>query len=454
MYRLVACLFVALLHLAADVCSAIAEEDSPLTFENSAAVIVITGDKVSLQWKSRSADTALFPPGWHFAIGASFRLHGAFNSDGETALVYAAREGKVTLVASLLSLGVDADEQVHADQRSISDDTTALMTAAIAGDREMIGVLVAAGASLNLKNSQGRSALMLAVRGKKRLAAKVLLKAGAAADFADEFGDTELGISVTKGYRLQAADLLAFGANPMQEYSGSEQVLKSLVGSNLVQVAVYLDDTTMARVLEARSAVLVTTFLHQLDTMVNFGVHISDDPASAVGAAVSSLGGLVPVVPVPAVLAEAFESTIQPLCTELLSLSTDFVGSLGGGFLFADDDDTEHKSTGRTDRKDRAGTRGRGATATAVNWAPFTTKLRKPNVLVLTGAPQPGQQTVLASFFFLALCLLLYADCTIRRRPFGFTVLKAELLGLGILNLYVVSSKLRQWYCTHTVLIL
>ena len=79
---------------------------------------------------------------------------------------------------------------------------SALMKAAQSGNLEILRLLVAAGAILDLKSKQGLTALMYAVKNQNILAAKELLLAGADRNARDKGGTTVVELAEEQGCEM------------------------------------------------------------------------------------------------------------------------------------------------------------------------------------------------------------------------------------------------------------
>ncbi|MEX2164903.1 MAG: ankyrin repeat domain-containing protein [Sulfuricaulis sp.] len=101
--------------------------------------------------------------------GRSKTAHGA------AALFTAILKGRIAVVQSLLSQGVNVNT------RTISGKTP-LMAAAYKGYGDIIQMLIEAGADINAKDSRGDSALKISVRGGYTRITELLKKSGAAED--------------------------------------------------------------------------------------------------------------------------------------------------------------------------------------------------------------------------------------------------------------------------------
>ena len=88
---------------------------------------------------------------------------------------------------------------------------TALMCAAIGGDREAMGRLIARGADVDAQAQNGMTALMLAAMADDRRGIDQLLRAGASPNLHNRFGRTALDLAQSPPCR---AALAAAGARP------------------------------------------------------------------------------------------------------------------------------------------------------------------------------------------------------------------------------------------------
>src|SRR4030095_16435562 len=98
---------------------------------------------------------------------------GAASPEGETALMVAARTGKVDAVNALLSRGADPNVKEHWRGQ------TALMWAGAEGHAPVIDTLFARGANVQARSNGGFTALLFAAREGRIAAVEALLKAGA-----------------------------------------------------------------------------------------------------------------------------------------------------------------------------------------------------------------------------------------------------------------------------------
>ncbi len=103
-------------------------------------------------------------------LGANVK---AANRFGVTPLALAATNGSATMIEKILAAGEDANAAVT------KDGDTALMSAARAGKVDAIEVFLKHGADVNKTNQRGQTPLMFAVAEKNAAAAKVLIAHGA-----------------------------------------------------------------------------------------------------------------------------------------------------------------------------------------------------------------------------------------------------------------------------------
>jgi ankyrin repeat protein len=123
-----------------------------------------------------------------------------------SALVRATLRGDAAAVAQALA----SDDPNGGD----SDGRTALMHAAIDGKSEITKVLLTHQAKVNLRDKAGFSALHFAVQGFHLVLADLLIQAGAEVDIQDEHGNTPLSKAVfeSKGRGEMISLLLQHGA--------------------------------------------------------------------------------------------------------------------------------------------------------------------------------------------------------------------------------------------------
>lgn len=106
-------------------------------------------------------------------------------TDGKTALMLAAQQGRIDLIRTLLDAGATIN-------LTNTRGGTALMYAAVVGDPATVQLLLGRGASINTQSSNGWTALMIAaVKGYDELVT-LLLARGADANLRDIYGWTPL----------------------------------------------------------------------------------------------------------------------------------------------------------------------------------------------------------------------------------------------------------------------
>lgn len=119
----------------------------------------------------------------------------AIGSNGQTALMYAANYVRIPVVQALIDAGADLD--ILSEEDGLGEGKTALMHVAesffATGKRaEVVKLLVEAGANINLKGKDGRTALMLAAMAGYADSIQALIEAGADLDAKDDNGNTAM----------------------------------------------------------------------------------------------------------------------------------------------------------------------------------------------------------------------------------------------------------------------
>jgi ankyrin repeat protein len=118
----------------------------------------------------------------------------AIGSNGKTALMYAAANGHTSMIKALIQAGANLD--ILSDEEIAGESKTALMYVAssyFATNRhEVIKVLVAEGANINLKGQYGLTALMWAAICNYINAVEALIEAGADLNIRDNDGNTAI----------------------------------------------------------------------------------------------------------------------------------------------------------------------------------------------------------------------------------------------------------------------
>ena len=127
-------------------------------------------------------------------------------------LLYAAGRGDLPVVRELIAKGVSVNAVNHVGG-------TALMSACASYRSEMVGFLLQAGAEVNMKTNDGKTALHVAVGSspslpeKQRDCVRLLLKHGAQVDALDKSGGTALMDAAWFGCLPSVLELLTAGAS-------------------------------------------------------------------------------------------------------------------------------------------------------------------------------------------------------------------------------------------------
>ena len=129
----------------------------------------------------------------------------------------AASKGDVEGVRALLRAGADCDDCAAGsrdDSDSDLDGDTALMVASENGHRDVVELLVGAGADVNQVDEDGWTALMCASNNGHREVVEALVGAGADVNLAKKNGETALMLASQSGRRDVVKVLV--GANPVE----------------------------------------------------------------------------------------------------------------------------------------------------------------------------------------------------------------------------------------------
>lgn len=125
---------------------------------------------------------------------------------GNSALLYAAREGQMESARILLKAGAYVDGRGGA--------MSPMAAAALRGHAIVVRLLIRNGADMNATGENGLSALMNAVKLGHREVAKALLDAGANTRVLDRDGQNLLGVAVNENDPDMLALLLSHNVNP------------------------------------------------------------------------------------------------------------------------------------------------------------------------------------------------------------------------------------------------
>jgi uncharacterized protein len=203
------------------------------------------------------------------------------NSQGQTALMWAAAQRHAEVVRILVTHGVDVHvrsrshnllvnisgggtgEDAHGPSKLMPvGGSTALLFAARSGCIECASVLLNGGANINVAAPDGNSALVLAAHSGQGAFAKFLLERGANPDAAGA-GYTALHAAILRGDLELLKALLAHGANPNSRLmngtptrrQGPDYALpESLVGASPFLLAAKYASVDMMRILFANGA--------------------------------------------------------------------------------------------------------------------------------------------------------------------------------------------------------
>lgn len=163
------------------------------------------------------------------ASSGVFHLLESTDSQGMTALMLAAREGRTPFIEMLLATGARADALCVHEGRS-ARHKTALFWAVSRGHAGSTRALIAGGAAVGLKNRDGETALVVAVTrdGASPDTAAVeieLVHGQVAVDVVDAKGRTPLMLAAKLGRSRVVQVLLHAGADPNRLASGGESAL-------------------------------------------------------------------------------------------------------------------------------------------------------------------------------------------------------------------------------------
>jgi ankyrin repeat protein len=151
-------------------------------------------------------------------------------------LIFAVQNNNVELVKTL----IDANYNIHI-QDSIGNDT-ALHWASFKGHKEIVELLLNAGADVNKLNKHGHTALLDASWNGKTSIVKLLLKANANADIQNTNGYTALTVAIENNhydiikilleYGVSVKNINKYDINPLKKHKDIYNLLKLLMKLN------------------------------------------------------------------------------------------------------------------------------------------------------------------------------------------------------------------------------
>lgn len=134
-------------------------------------------------------------------------------SNGEFLLRVAAHAGHVPVAKYLLAQGVFIDAGVPEENGTRNKGVTALMFAALQGQKEMVEYLIEQGASVNYQTPYGESALLFAAKGNHSDTVQVLVRHGADINIKTREGNTPLLAAAFAGFPYTLETLIRLGAD-------------------------------------------------------------------------------------------------------------------------------------------------------------------------------------------------------------------------------------------------
>jgi len=157
----------------------------------------------------------------------------AMDPNGNTPLIWAARNGKLNVVKFLIE-----QYQLPLNVQNFNAET-ALSVAVVEGYYEIAKFLIESGASINLGNCRSESPLHLAVVLGNLDVARLLVEEGAHVDAEDDCGDTPLHFAVREDRAEMVSFLISVGANPdlPNQDDESPRELAEMFGSSDVKIA-------------------------------------------------------------------------------------------------------------------------------------------------------------------------------------------------------------------------
>lgn len=191
------------------------------------------------------------------SIKASENTLSSLNNEGHTALHVAIEKHLFLPTKTLIESGAPLDAQT-----TVSKNTPLLLALHIRNTAAS-ELLIAAGANLDIQNSDGDTALMCAVRKGLLTTVQQLLDAGANPDIQNNSGQTAVLLSVSLGNSPDITKLLLEkGANPdIQKADGSTAFHHAVVVDNLTVVQALIDANANPNIMQSagKTPVMIDT---------------------------------------------------------------------------------------------------------------------------------------------------------------------------------------------------
>ncbi|WP_235283204.1 ankyrin repeat domain-containing protein [Methanosarcina sp. 2.H.A.1B.4] len=183
------------------------------------------------------------------------------DKNGITALMVAGDHGHRDVVELLIKAGAYPNIQNK-------NGNTTLNIAAAQGYKEIVELLIKSGANLNIQDTKGSTALMFAATGGHKDVVELLIKSGANLNIQDTKGSTALTYAVIEGI-IDIVDLLIKGgANPnIQNKNGSTALIYAakMGQKDIVELLIIGDANLNIQDTESRTALMSATVSAQKD---------------------------------------------------------------------------------------------------------------------------------------------------------------------------------------------